>query len=87
MAEAKVKQFPMPQTAPPAIEKGVPIPPKGGGRPIVYPFAEMDVGDSVLITNKTQAHASATSNKVGGRLGRKFTTRKVEGGIRVWRVS
>ena len=36
------------------IEKGIPIPEADGrGRGRVYPFPEMEVGDSVLIKGKT----------------------------------
>ena len=51
-----------------------------------YPFPEMEVGDSFF--------AKASQPAVSGRAGnfnrkhpdRKFTTRKVEGGTRCWRV-
>lgn len=32
-----------------AVESGVPLPPKKSGRPGVYPFATMKVGDSFAI--------------------------------------
>jgi hypothetical protein len=76
------------------IEAGIPIPPKrfagalpGSNRR--YNFAEMDVGDSILLP--------ATVNRVSLRTtirkfqvkypGRKFTSRVMEGGTtRGWRV-
>lgn len=75
------------------IEKGVPIPKaRNGNRVSPYPFAQLAVGESFVITQPT-----LTSHGAGGlcgglctywsrKLGRKFIQRKVEGGVRVWRI-
>lgn len=68
------------------IEKGIPIPPqpkhKGGKPRAEWNF--MDVGDSVLVLSVSRASNYLTAFR---KLGRKGTTRKVEGGWRVWRTA
>ena len=71
------------------IESGIPIPGMRGRRPIrCYPFADLEVGQSFLATDRNVSQMSATacyfSNKTGGEY--KFRCRTVEGGVRVWRV-
>lgn len=76
------------------IEKGVPVPVEE--KPFAgfarskskYPFAEMEVGDSVFYegeSNGGKVHASMV--KSGQRHGRVFTSRKVDGGLRIWRIA
>jgi len=60
------------------IEKDVPIP----ATTKKYPWNDMEVGDSFFIPDG-QPCASASHRK---RYGEDHTTRKVEGGIRIWRV-
>jgi hypothetical protein len=70
------------------IEKGIPIPPdmrgmtKGKRK---YPFAEMEVGDSILLEQKKASGIGSYAQKC--LPGAKFSTRKVEGGIRIWRLA
>ena len=74
------------------IDKNIPIPPtnrKCGA--YKYPFAEMKVGDSFFTKATTiQQVAQLRSGfnvivkKIGGNY--KITTKKIEGGLRVWRV-
>jgi len=72
------------------IEKGIEIPAKkgGGGRGFQYPVDKMETGDSFLIeTDKPKNFAArvTTWNKAfAGE--RRFVSRTVEGGVRVWRV-
>jgi hypothetical protein len=79
------------------IEKGVP-PPKARGhtKPLKYPWNEMDVGDSILvdISAKDQDErrrlyqtARCAAYSYGKRKNRKFETRVVSKGIRVWRIA
>lgn len=81
------------------IEKGVPIPPvHNGGVPpnkrVVrkYPFASMERGDSVLIAGAGDAvqaknvWQSISMYKKRDGLAGEFTTRRVDGGVRVWRI-
>ena len=80
------------------IDPNIPIPPKGlrhgRGNPR-YPFAELEVGESFFV----QVPAGATVGEIqhirnilsnaacwhARKLGRQFTTRRVDGGVRVWR--
>lgn len=67
------------------IEKNVPIPIRHR-----YPFAQLEIGDSFFISdgNPTNINSSRTqfvrTTEIGK--GRQFTCRKVEGGVRVWRI-
>lgn len=78
-----------------AIEKGVPIPPKrhalsGGSK---YPWRQLEIGDSFLAPlpehgDARKHHASMTRSACqwAKAVNREFTTRRVEGGVRVWRT-
>ena len=70
------------------IDKGVPIPLKGA-RGSKYPFAEMVVGESFFVPEKTPSQITPIGIHHAKRLGFKFTPRTViENGIkgvRVWR--
>lgn len=73
------------------VEKGIPAP---AVRPThigpKYPFREMDLGDSFLVPGSAERNrALATAwhfsrSKLGK--GRKFATRKVAEGYRIWRI-
>lgn len=68
------------------IEKGIPIPGKKTGHYArVYPWYEMEVGDSVF-TEKTNLSGCFGGGRVRAS-GRRFAQRKVEGGIRIWRIA
>jgi hypothetical protein len=66
------------------IEKGIEIPKERGNKINMYPFAEMEVGDSFLTEVTHVTGSVANFHKQNPE--KKFTTRKVEGGIRVWRI-
>jgi len=71
------------------IEKGVPLPASGAGRPSKYPWGDMEVGDSFFAEAKPESmHTQAAF--AGRKYGRRFTTRKRTengvAGVRVWRV-
>ena len=81
------------------IERGIPIPPPnlgGGGRPkkaaTRVPWIDLKVGDSVLVKcprerlYAIQIQLATSGRRVGDLRGAKFTTRRVEDGVRVWRV-
>lgn len=76
------------------IEKNIPIPEKLAftprGRMRKYPFADMAVNDSFIVlvegddkngVQKMRASLHRSSRGYG-----KFSTRKVEGGVRIWRI-
>lgn len=67
------------------IEKGVPVPVIA--EPVRYPFESMQVGDSFFVEGGVLTRLCNAHGRAGRRMGRKFTARKVEGGVRVWRVS
>lgn len=72
------------------IEKDVPMPPKLG-RPAttVYPYKEMEVGDSFRVDGpeKVSKIRTMASTTWGPRTGFKFSVRVEPGGCRIWRVS
>ena len=69
------------------IEKGIPVPKMtGAGRKTKYPFESMQVGDSFFVKDGTVKTLSRSCGTYGKRLERKFTSRTVNGGARVWRV-
>lgn len=51
-----------------------------------YPLASLEVGDSFLVPGAVARRLATAASQAGKRLGRKFATRKVEGGVRVWRL-
>lgn len=67
------------------IERGIPVPKPV--RPEKYPFRELKVGESFLVDWEPKIvrvrYAAAMAAK---RQKRKFATRQVEGGVRVWRI-
>ena len=70
------------------IEKGVPLPPKGSASRI-YPFGQMEIGDSVFVPGRKSSNANSILT-TWIRKGWKFTARNCEQdgakGCRVWRV-
>lgn len=72
------------------IEESVDLPSRysPNGRPFLYPFDQMEPGQSFFVGdgcgNITSCRRAAYS--YGKRTGKKFTSRAVEGGLRVWRV-
>jgi len=69
------------------IEKGVPLPKAATNKP-KYPWREMGVGHSFFVTgdDRTRAvhalHAINRSDK-----SKRFISRSVDGGVRIWRVT
>jgi hypothetical protein len=72
------------------IEKNIPIPEPGRNGPSSrFPFENMEPGDSFLVETKDHKKMKQIQNlayKCGPRYRMKFATRKVDGGMRVWRV-
>ncbi len=65
------------------IEKGVPLE-KGGNRK--YPFQDMEIGDSFFIIERPSTVQTCAS-QYGSRNKKKFVTKVMNGGVRVWRVA
>ena len=69
------------------IDKHLPPPPPTEGRPRRYPFPDMAVGDSFLITDADMIkNARSAAWMYSKRHGGRFSCRKVPEGWRVWRV-
>jgi hypothetical protein len=79
------------------IENSIPIPATkrpGAGRRGTYPFAALEVGQSFFVPNQPGKTNRRLRTAIGGlaqyitkKTGYRFTSRTVEGGIRVWRVA
>ena len=69
------------------IEKGVPLIAAHRTRPEKYPWTKMNVGDSFFVPGVSIQTMVGSATPAGRRHGRKYTTRKVEGGVRVWRIA
>ena len=69
------------------IDKNVPMPqPKNV---VVYPYEDMEVGDSFVVNGDSRYLLATVCNRNGKyakKLGMRFTAKKVEGGVRVWRL-
>ena len=55
-----------------------------------YPYDEMEVGDSFMVTSERISMINTMcgiNKKKGEELGMKFIAKRVEGGVRVWRIS
>ena len=73
------------------IEKGIPVPERAtSGRkrgPFVCFMLSLDVGDSILVTMKHDTVQGCMQSVKRLDLTRRYVTRKVEGGIRIWRTA
>jgi len=72
-----------------AIEKGIKMPRKVRvSKRSKYPFKEMEVGDSTFIEGKRASDLGSSISYIRKIFpGRAYATRRVEGGVRVWRVA
>lgn len=66
-----------------SIEKGIPMPGRGGWSKYSKTIHEMEVGDSVFVTEHREACGFTSQAR---RLGLRMSSRSVEGGWRIWRV-
>lgn len=69
------------------VEKGIPLPPIERGRPVKWPFATMEIGESFFMKGCTKSSVATACNQKGRKFGRKFAMRAGDGGYRVWRVA
>ena len=74
------------------IETDVDLPKRRAGRPPRDPWEKLGVGDSFFVAASWDEY-DAVSNKVrasawnwGKPRGIRFASRRVEGGVRIWRV-
>ena len=73
------------------VESGIPVPPDARGLTNKYPWNDMKVGDSFFVPDRPDGRRSALSSSVNYQHKKsgntvKYATRKVTGGVRVWRV-
>lgn len=64
------------------IDKNIPMPTPTRGTTLDV-VTQLEIGDSVFFDDRVLAQNFAQAFR---KFGRKATTRKVEGGVRVWRV-
>lgn len=69
------------------IEKGIPLPERAGTLNSIYPFHDMEVGDSVFYEGEKGVKARTSAYTFSARRGFKFVARKENNGIRIWRIS
>lgn len=78
------------------IENDIPVPSKcvKRARRAKYPVAELEIGQSFFVTvppGKTncqlQNALSGSAHYITKKTGRRFTSRVVEGGVRIWRIA
>lgn len=69
------------------IEKGIPVPPSGAGRSAKYPFSGMAVSDSIRVSAQEASTARRSASAYGKAHNKKFVSRTVEGGVRIWRTA
>lgn len=51
-----------------------------------YPFPDMEVGQSFFAAGATTKQINGSMQRWKRVLGRRFAIRKVDGGVRVWRI-
>jgi hypothetical protein len=74
------------------IDKGIPIPADvygdQRGAPRIYPWEEMEIGDSFIFPTAFRSSAHAIAAKASTRYGKKFKARKTaDDQWRVWRIA
>lgn len=67
------------------IETNVPMPDKKQGRPVKYPFGDMQVGDSIEFKEET-IRATRAAYMHGKRHGKKLKCIMTDGVLRIWRT-
>lgn len=73
------------------IEKGIPIPPPRADRVkrAYYPWADMEVGDSIVVLTPNASNVSSLMRQASEKHGMAFVMRRIvseNGYFRVWRV-
>jgi hypothetical protein len=71
------------------VEKGVAFPSTSKVSKYRFPLGEMDIGDSFFVEAREGSFlnsARSLISRYGKTFSRKFATRVVDGGFRVWRI-
>jgi hypothetical protein len=76
------------ESSPYRVEKGIPLPPRktSGSYRSKYPFTRMAIGDSFVVADSATAKIRTAASWAAIRHGMKFSCRKTDDGIRVWRT-
>lgn len=70
------------------IETTVPLAANGAGAPRKYPIYDMAVEQSFFVPGEdTQGNAAQSARMYGRRVGKKFSARTMDGGVRIWRTA
>lgn len=72
------------------VENGIAMPEVVRGARVRWPYEVLEVGESFVVPGEGKnlvVGVCARNKKWGDKLGRRFTAKRVEGGVRVWRVS
>ena len=67
------------------IETGIPKPKCNTGPEQKYPFDKLEVGQSFFVPDIRASQFAGRKSYWEKATGRKFSTRSVDGGVRVWR--
>lgn len=72
----------------PPPQRNAPAGPSGpmGGRPMEYPWPQMQPGDSVFFPGKVVTPSGSLGRWRRKHPEQRFTTRREDGGLRIWRV-
>ena len=66
------------------IDKGIPFP--LAGVRTIYPFRDLEPGDSFFVPGKTTTRLAGSVSSAKKRLGIRLACRTENGGVRVWRL-
>lgn len=69
------------------IDKGILIPAKRESKLLKnYPVEKMAIGDSFFLPGAIITHVSPRMHRYAVKYNFKFTSRSIDGGVRVWRI-
>ena len=68
-------------------KSGIPVPPAKPGKPAKYPWLELKIGESFEVLGPACKSVGSQASHMGSYHGIRFVTRRIPGGIRVWRVA
>lgn len=68
------------------IEDGIPPPRRGN---LAAQIRAMTAGQSLLVSDRPQGSVASQGNSASKIIGdgRKYTTKQVDGGVRIWRIA
>lgn len=70
-----------------SIEKGVPIPTRGARGEQIFPFLDLEIGDSFVAPPDLAKKARSAAHGFAKRKGVRFTCRvQPDGSVRIWRL-